>query len=547
MPSLPELHLAIVVNSQTKELLEVLKLASTLDVLDRVHTAPYVLPSQITQYLSSADIGLIPRKSGGHLDLSLPTKFREYAHSGLPMIVSDNVAMAAEINRTKIGRVFKAGNVGGLSLQISRVLESPERYKQRITPALLDEYAWETQTKVLRPLYAQAAQPSDERETETVRNAFAAMSTSEDEPPGTEQRDRAGTWQHADARRYGIMLGIGRANSAGQAHAWANAVSSHLHVGAQSFAPVRPTSQRPHVAVRTTYNVRQGATEFGRVAADYTYLLIDGFASLFGPLMMGDLEREIDALRPHMFGIGLVAHGSEVRDPDAHLVAVEGSYFAHAPETWVDTLRKISQKNRQIAERFDGPLFVSTPDLLSDLPTAHWLPVVVDVPRWSNVPPAEFGRRLKVLHQPSRSDPPIKGTDVIDPVLEKLAAEGVIEYLSRDGVVDSDDMPGLVAECDVLVDQIRTGSYGVAAVEALMAGRVVVGSVSSTVRSAIGTDVPIIDGPPDSFEDTIRRLAETDRSHLAEVADEGREYAQYWHDGHRSAQVIFDELLDSAE
>lgn len=549
MPSLPELHLAIVVNSQTKELLDVLRLARTLGILDRVHTAPYVTPSQITQYLSSADVGLIPRKSGGHLDLSLPTKFREYAHAGLPLIVSDNAAMATEINRTKIGRVFKAGNVGGLSLQLGRVLESPERYRKRITPALLAEYAWETQTKVLRPLYAKASRKSDASGNAVVREALATLSSepSQEETAEATQHSTENTWQHADARRYGVKLGIGRANSAGQAYAWANAVSTHLELVAQSFAPARASSRRPHVAVRTSYSIPQAATEFGRVVSEYTYLLVDGFTSMFGPLMVGDLEREIEALRPHMFGIGLIAHGSEIRDPDAHLAAVEGSYFAHAGDEWVDLLRGITTKNRQIAERFDGPLFVSTPDLLSDLPTAHWLPVVVDSERWSDLPPARFGQRLRVMHQPSRSDPPIKGTDVIHPVLERLDSEGVIEYLRHDGPVEAGDMPGLVQECDVLVDQIRTGSYGVAAVEAMSAGRVVVGSVSSVVRNEIGTHVPIVDAPPDDFEAAIRRLANTDRSELAEMATASQEFVSHWHDGRRSAQVIFDNLLDTTQ
>jgi glycosyltransferase involved in cell wall biosynthesis len=544
LPGMPSLHLALVVNSQSRELLSVLRLANELGVLDRVHTAPYVTPSQITQYLSSADIGLIPLKSGGHLDLSLPTKFREYAHAGLPMVVSDNAAMAAEINRTKIGRVFKAGNVGGLKLQVERVLLEPDRYRNRITEELLDEYSWETQSGKLRAIYKRSAQPSGQSTTDAVAKALSAAVTSPMLQVESSVVVRGPVPQRSRANLYHVSLGVGRANSAGQAYAWANAVSTHLGVRAESFAPEHAICHPPDVAVRRRLTVTQAAAELGRICTQYTYLLVDGFESLFGPLVQGDLAREIEILQPHLFGIGLVAHGSEVRDPDRHARDVEGSFFLEADSVWVDTLREISSRNRGIARGFDGPVFVATPDLLEDLPAAHWLPVVVDVALWGVLPAPQFGRKLKVLHRPSRSQPPIKGSDIIHPVLCRLHAEGVIEYVHTDDLVNSEDMPELVARCDVVVDQIRTGSYGVAAVEAMAAGRIVVGSLTQAVRDRIEDEVPVVDAPPSELESVIRRLACTQRDDLAALADAGRDYAYRWHDGRRSSKIIEQEFLD---
>lgn len=154
LTQIPELHLALVVNRESTELTKILELARELRVAHRVHTAPYVQPSQITEYLSSANIGLIPLHAGRHLDLSLPTKYREYLHARIALVVSNNRAMATEVEATGIGRVFTSGDVEDLVDQLKRVLRDPSEFTARITAEILTEHSWETQVDVLRDVYA---------------------------------------------------------------------------------------------------------------------------------------------------------------------------------------------------------------------------------------------------------------------------------------------------------------------------------------------------------------------------------------------------------
>jgi len=154
MARVPELHLALVVNRESEELRSVLSLAVDLGVAERVHVAPYVPPAQITEYLSSATIGIIPLHAGAHLDLSLPSKFREYLHAGLALVVSNNRTMAAEVEATGVGRVFESGNVHDLVTQLDTVLCDPSAFAGKITAELLAEHSWETQVEVLLRLYA---------------------------------------------------------------------------------------------------------------------------------------------------------------------------------------------------------------------------------------------------------------------------------------------------------------------------------------------------------------------------------------------------------
>jgi hypothetical protein len=214
------------------------------------------------------------------------------------------------------------------------------------------------------------------------------------------------------------------------------------------------------------------------------------------------------------------------------------SYFRDAPADFMSAQTTQCNRNAATAAAFNGPIFVSTPDLLLDLPTATWLPVVIPEPRkWELDSAFTHSGPLRVLHRPSRSEPPIKGTAFIMPVLEKLDAEGVIELVQAPELVAPEAMPSLMSNTDILVDQIQTGTYGVACVEAMWAGRAVVGWMAPDVRALCPTEVPVIDAAPQDFEAVMRELVR-DRDGLHAIAEAGRAYAHEFHDGRASAEVL---------
>ena len=87
---------------------------------------------------------------------------------------------------------------------------------------------------------------------------------------------------------------------------------------------------------------------------------------------------------------------------------------------------------QRLIEQFDGPVFVSTPDLLLDVPGGIWLPVVVDIDRPQGDPPLSRDRLPLVLHAPSKAV--TKGTDLIEPVVEDLVERGLVEYRRLSGL-----------------------------------------------------------------------------------------------------------------
>lgn len=533
LAELPQLHLAVVTDTTKKPATSLTRLARHHGVLDRVHFTNYVLPSQVSAYLASADIGLIPLKRGPHFDLSLPTKYREYLHAGLPLVVSSNKTMAAEARETGVGEVFRSGSVTELVEAISKVLADPQRYRNAITPEVLWQNSWEAQVAVLTDTYLSLS-PAPPK-----ASSSATLSSALREVFGERfVADAAAARSQAAPAIPGVSLLIGRANYAGQAYAWSEAANREFGIAAVSLGAEAAMCHPPHRLTFTDHrDLARASEELQWVVTNHTHVMIDAFLRLFGELLGDDVENEIAVLRHHGISVGLIAHGSEIRDPDRHRRWLAESYFEAAPQAWRDTMTQRAAAAKRIADRFDGPLFVSTPDLLNDLPQATWLPLAIDYDVWAALPSTAPRTIPRVLHRPSRTDPPIKGSEVIVPILQRLHDRGIIDYVSDQGAVAAADMPTFIAQADIVVDQIRTGSYGVAACEAMAAGRVVVGNVHRQVREIVGDQLPIVDAPPDSFEDAIIALAQ-DPERRAELGEHGRQYAKKWHSGSASAQAL---------
>ena len=185
---------------------------------------------------------------------------------------------------------------------------------------------------------------------------------------------------------------------------------------------------------------------------------------------------------------------------------------------------------------------VSTPDLVEYLPGATWLPVVVDCEVWApRVERAEPTVPV-VVHTPSRAA--IKGSAFVDEALAPLVAEGLVEYRRIEGVPPN-QMPGLLGEADIVLDQFAIASYGVLACQAMATGTTVIGHVSPQVRAAVeqatGEVVPIVEATPDTLEETLRALvAEPELRTVA--AQAGPAFVRSVHDGKRSARILAEVL-----
>ncbi len=343
---------------------------------------------------------------------------------------------------------------------------------------------------------------------------------------------------------------IAPANYAGQSAAWSRAVEEHapgavsrnLSVG-HADAPFTFPADFP-VAIGEWQRPRVRARLTVEAVLPSTHVLLEAMRPIVaaadptGHPGAWDFHlgrADVDELRASGRRVALLFHGSEVRRPAPHAEAYDWSPFRdprHAGPT--ARMAGITERVHALIEGFDGPVFVSTPDLLDDLPGATWLPVVVGPDFFRPAPPALTGPRPVVVHAPS--SPLLKGTAVIDPVLEALDAEGLIEY-RRLSTVPSAFVGDFIREADVVADQIVLGNPGVLAAEALAAGRLVVAHVAEHVRARCPLPLPVVEATPPTFEAVMRQIC-ADREAYHETARQGSEFAAQVHSGGLSAGVL---------
>lgn len=336
---------------------------------------------------------------------------------------------------------------------------------------------------------------------------------------------------------------VGPVNSAGQARAWAGAAATLPDVAAANVVHVRPGDAfrfpADHAVPRSVAvgnRVWQRAQRRA-VGRRFTHVLIESGQQLFGPAdsvaeQAADLAR--DGVR-----VGLVWHGSDIRLPSAHARREADSPFAGGRYADGAALEETAARNLALAQTSGLPSFVSTPDLLALVPGATWLPVVVDPADWraSSGPVLERARPV-VVHAPSRAG--LKGSDLIEDTMARLHDEGVVEYRQLAGVAHA-DMPRVYGDADIVLDQFSLGIYGVAACEALAAGRVVVSHVDAgvraTVRALTGEELPILQSRAGDLEATIRDILQDRDAHRARAAF-GPAFVTAVHDGRRSADAL---------
>ncbi|MEV8337724.1 hypothetical protein [Leucobacter sp. NPDC077196] len=344
---------------------------------------------------------------------------------------------------------------------------------------------------------------------------------------------------------------ISPANYAGQGYRWGRAAMRDERVDAKNlvYAEINPFGYPADYSVpwRTVTHDRVWQRRLlEALARDFTHVLIEAEFPPLGGMWNGDVRRQVRELRARGLIVGAVSHGNDIRLPSRHREHEPWSPFVNDDWVPVERLEKVVAGNRQMLDDLAGPTFVSTPGLMLDVPYAHLLPVVIDPDPWRTDAPVLERERLRVLHIPS--NPLVKGTAEIEPVLRRLHDEGVIEYVTVTGLTQA-EMPAMFASGDVVLDQFRLGDYGVAACEAMAAGRLVVSHIGEYAREAVregtGLELPIVEATIETVESVLRDVVK-DRERYRAIATRGPAFVDRVHDGSASRVVLERELLGIA-
>ncbi|SDQ19714.1 hypothetical protein SAMN04488565_1263 [Leucobacter chromiiresistens] len=343
---------------------------------------------------------------------------------------------------------------------------------------------------------------------------------------------------------------IGPVNSAGQGYLWARALERArpdlLPINLKVSSGSDKFNYPADLTVNSGYSAYSRKWQRNQTSAleGYRAVLIESASPVLGGAYRGDVLAQIDALQRRNVQLGLLFHGSDLRDPDMHLATEPDSYFS-VDSNFTESMRQKTRRSRALIEESGLPVLVSTPDLLREVEGAKLLPIVVDPKVWATTDlPFQTSRRPCVVHAPSSSH--IKGTDLIDKTMHRLHRLGLIEYRRLAGMRHR-EMLDVYRSADIVLDQFRGGPYGVAACEALAAGRIVVSHVPVHVRKLThelsGLELPIVQSTAAELEDVVASIV-ADPGDALKRANQGPGFISHWHDGRESGHVL-SQWLDS--
>ena len=340
---------------------------------------------------------------------------------------------------------------------------------------------------------------------------------------------------------------LGATNSAGQANSWASALRNAGR-GAKSLQIINDESTAWFSADRTIKRSEWKDINFRRrlfkeISSQNTGVLLESLRPIFAlnqPSLFTAEEGLNDLIDLWRSGlkVAVVFHGSDIRDQLHHAKMDEFSPYRNpADPAKFEAVRKRADHTRLIARKLNRHRikhFVTTPDLLHELPDATWLPAVIEIGRFQNDSSIKSSSGpLKVLFIPSNGW--LKSEGLVTPVLNQLEKEGVIKLIAT-GPVSNSQMPALIESADVVIDRFD-GVVGVASIEAMAAKRLVIANVAPWIYDNAEVVPPVIHATPKTLADKLREIAKDSFDHQL-ITDAGFEYVCKWHDGRESANRL---------
>jgi glycosyltransferase involved in cell wall biosynthesis len=148
-------HLRFHIQGRGESLPELKQLAEELGVSSHMTFTGYAPSEELVDFVAGGDIGIIPYRSDGFMDLVLPTKAYEFAWMRRPMIASNTPAIRS-LFRPESLILCEPSNVDDFAQAILDLYECPEKRAQLIANAEKDyePYTWETMAKRYQNLLA---------------------------------------------------------------------------------------------------------------------------------------------------------------------------------------------------------------------------------------------------------------------------------------------------------------------------------------------------------------------------------------------------------
>jgi len=224
-----------------------------------------------------------------------------------------------------------------------------------------------------------------------------------------------------------------------------------------------------------------------------------------------------------------LTYGADNRTRQATLASGKYNFCMHCPEPGkfcicddVSAAKVLDTIDQYATAMLASGLSV---DYIPNCYELHYL--VIDTDEVRAEPLDESEGPLRILHAPNHGF--FKGSDYLKASVKTLQDQGVAIELELISGKSNAEVLEAMRRSHVVADQFIGGAYGQTAIEAMARGRPTLCYLKYPERAVDPESLPIINTDPDKLVETLRRLAETPRSELADLGRKSRAYVENHH------------------
>ena len=267
-------------------------------------------------------------------------------------------------------------------------------------------------------------------------------------------------------------------------------------------------------------------------------LRYDYFIFLQGGAFLSDFK-DIKFLKKLGKSVSVIFAGCDVRVPDI-VMKYKWNPCRDCPESYQEFVScKFPEKYQMLDSLKKNFDIIFSPDECSgyfdDKYHTYYFPVK-DISAFKSVPINKGPKKefIRIVHAPSNED--YKGSKHIYKAIESLRGKYNFEFITLQNL-SKDELIEEILKCDLLIDQMLVGFYGILTVEAMLLQKPVVCYIRDDIYSKIKRDCPIYNANPDNLEKVLDEILQN-TSQLTSRGEHSRNYALEYHSPYKIAEKM---------
>jgi len=228
-------------------------------------------------------------------------------------------------------------------------------------------------------------------------------------------------------------------------------------------------------------------------------------------------------------------HGSDLRD---YKYAKELNKYVLSEGS--DSNRKKLKKRAEKICRYADGIILHDDELIPHLPLkrpgVYVVPLRLDLQKITPVYVNKENKKIKIVHAPTKRD--AKGSAYLIKAVEEIKKKYPIELIIVENKAQEEALE-LYKTADIIVDQLRVGTYGVFAIESMAMGKPVITYITDAMKQCLPKDLPICSANPDTIKEELEKLI-LDSELRYELGVQGRLYVEKYHNYKKNAKMLYD-------